>query len=132
MALFAVPYFVMVASGDVVMILLAAMIALVLVAMMSGPTAALIAETFTGRVRYSSAAVGASLGAAVGGGATAVLAVDLFQHFHSALPVAFYMVSAVLASALGMGLLRERSRQDLAVEYDDPRAARGVHAGARS
>ncbi len=122
MALFALPYFALLSTGDVLAILFASILAQVFVATMSGPQAALIAESFTGRLRYSGASLGAGLGAPLGGGLASALGVVLFRGFHSLLPIALYMTIACVLSLLGVGLLRERSRQDLAVEYDDPAA----------
>ena len=49
-----------------------------------------------------------------------VRAVLLFQRFHSATPVAVYVIGCCLVSLVAGALLRERSRQDLSVEYDEP------------
>ncbi len=92
---------------------------LVLMAIMAGPQAALIAESFTGRLRYS----GASLGAPLGGGVASALGVVLLQRFHSAVPVALYMIACCALSIIGVGLLRERRNQDLSIEYDEPRTS---------
>src|SRR6266567_4033115 len=83
MALFALPYFALLSTGDVLAILFASILAQVFVATMSGPQAALIAESFTGRLRYSGASLGAGLGAPLGGGVASALGVVLFQRFHS-------------------------------------------------
>jgi MFS family permease len=133
MVAFALPYFTLVGTGDVSLILIAAVVAQVLVAAMNGPEAALIAETFTGRLRYSGASLGAGLGAPLGGGVASALGVVLLQRFHGVLPVALYMVACCLLGAVGVGLLKERRTQDLGVEYDDPHAtAAAVAAGSRA
>jgi len=122
MAVFALPYFALISTRDVGLILIATIIAQVLVAAMSGPEAALIAESFTGRLRYSGASLGAGLGAPLGGGMASALSVFLLQHTHSAVPVALYMMACCGLSIVGVGLLRERRSQDLSVEYDDRQA----------
>jgi len=122
MCAFAVPYFQLLATRDPMLILIAAVAGQAIVAMMAGPEAALIAESFTGRLRYSGASLGAGLGAPLGGGVASALGVVLLQRFHSALPVAYYLMACCLLSVAGAVLLRERSSQDLAVEYDDPNA----------
>jgi MFS family permease len=123
MALFALPYFALVGTREITLILVAAVVAQVLVAAMNGPEAALIAESFTGRLRYSGASLGAGLGAPLGGGVASALGVVLFQRFHSTVPVALYLIACCLLGAIGAGLLTERRTQDLGVEYDDPGAA---------
>jgi MFS family permease len=124
MALWALPYFLLLGTRDVGLILLAAIVAQVAVAAMAGPEAAFIAEAFTGRLRYSGASIGAGLGAVISGGAASIVSVLLFQRFHSALPVGVYIVGCCLVSLVAASLLRERSSQDLSVEYDDaPEAA---------
>lgn len=122
MLLFAGPYFALLNTRDLVMILVAAVVGQVIVAAMAGPEAALIAESFTGRLRYSGASIGAGLGAVPAGGAATILGVLLFQRFNSVTPVALYMMGCALVSIVAVGLLRERRNQDLALEYDDPRA----------
>jgi len=123
MFLFALPYFALIGSRDVGLILGASVVAQVMVAMMAGPEAALIAESFTGRLRYSGASLGAGLGAPLGGGVASALGVILLQRFHSAVPVGLYMMGCCALSIIGVGLLRERRDQDLSIEYDDPRAS---------
>jgi MFS family permease len=119
MALFALPYFWLLDTREVTLILAAATVAQVIVAAMSGPEAALIAESFTGRLRYSGASIGAGLGAPLAGGAASIVGVALFQRFHSAIPVALYMIGCCLVSIVAVSLLRERSTVDLSVEYDE-------------
>ena len=119
MALWALPYFALLGTRDVRLVLLAASVAQLIAAAMAGPEAAFIAEAFTGRLRYSGASIGAGLGAVVSGGAASIVSVVLFQRFHSAVPVAFYIVGCCLVSLVAGALLRERSSQDLSVEYDE-------------
>jgi MFS family permease len=120
MALWAAPYFALLATRDVWLMLLAATAGQVAIAAMAGPEAAFIAEAFTGRLRYSGASIGAGLGAVISGGAASIVAVLLFQRFHSTTPVAVYVIGCCLVSVVAAALLRERSRQDLSVEYDEP------------
>jgi MFS family permease len=119
MAAWALPYFALLDTRDFTLMLLAATGGQVIAAAMAGPEAAFIAEAFTGRLRYSGASIGAGLGAVISGGAASIVAVVLFQRFHSATPVAFYIMGCCLVSLIAASLLRERSRQDLSVEYDE-------------
>ncbi|HEY7201800.1 MAG TPA: MFS transporter [Candidatus Dormibacteraeota bacterium] len=120
MAAWALPYFALLDTRDLGLILLAATVGQVIAAAMAGPEAAFIAEAFTGRLRYSGSSIGAGLGAVISGGAASIVAVVLFQRFHSATPVGVYVIGCCAVSLLAGGLLRERSRQDVSVEYDEP------------
>ena len=130
MLIFAVPYFALLNTRDVTLILAAAAAGQVIAAAMAGPEAALIAESFTGRLRYTGSSLGAGLGALLAGGVATVAGPFLYQRFHSAFPVAVYMMVCSLVSILAVSLLRERRTQDLSREYDDP-AARAEAALAR-
>jgi MFS family permease len=84
------------------------------------PQAAIIAESFTGRVRSTGASLGYQLGSAAADGCTPLVAVALLHGFKSSLPLAILLA---LSAAIGLGSvlgLTPRSRQDLSVEYDEP------------
>jgi len=52
-------------------------------AMMYGPQAALIAESFTGRMRYSGASLGYQLASVIAGGPAPLIATALFARYHA-------------------------------------------------
>jgi hypothetical protein len=56
--------------------------------MLYGPQAALIAESFTGRLRYSGASLGYQLASVIAGGPAPLIAAWLFGTFHSAIAIA--------------------------------------------
>jgi len=120
MAVYAVPYFLLLDTQATSVVLLAQIGAQVIGAAMAGPEAAFIAESFTGRVRYSGASLGAGLGAPIAGGAASVVSVLLFQRFQSAIPVGLYMIGCCLVSLLAAGLLRDRTDEDVSMDYDAP------------
>ncbi len=129
---FAMPYWLLLGTGQVVAVLAASVVAQVVLAVMTGPQAAFIAEAFTGRRRYSGASIGAGLGAVVSGGLATIVAIRLFQTFHSTLPIGLYMMACCLVSAVAAMTLRDRARQDLSVEYDEPFAAAPAPAAGRA
>src|SRR5438552_535863 len=90
--------------------------------MQTGPEASLMAESFTGRRRYSGTSLGYHFGAAVWGGTAPIVALGLFTQFKSSSPIALYMIGLAAISFVAVTLLRDRSRQDLSVEYDLPPA----------
>jgi MFS family permease len=61
-------YFGMLNTGSLVLIFLAIVLSLIPHDMMYGPQAALIAESFTGRLRYSGASLGYQLASVIAGG----------------------------------------------------------------
>jgi MFS family permease len=68
MGIFGFVYFALLNTAVGVLIFLAIVLSLVPHAMMYGPQAALIAESFTGRLRYSGASLGYQLASVIAGG----------------------------------------------------------------
>lgn len=80
MAVFAFPYFAMLNSGDTVIVTLAIILSLALAhAWVYGPQAALIAERFGTRSRYSGASLGYQLAAPFAGGLAPIIALLLLK-----------------------------------------------------
>lgn len=78
-----------------------------------GPQAALIAESFTARLRYSGASLGYHLAALIAGGPALVVPMALLGAFHQSLPVAIYGAVCAAISLGAVALLRDRSGQEL-------------------
>ncbi len=87
-----------------------------------GPQAALIAEAFTGRLRYSGSSIGYQLASVFAGGPAPLVATFLLARFHSSLPIAVYLALASLISIVATLLLTDNSKRDITVEYDQPKA----------
>jgi len=79
----------------------------------SGPQAALIAESFTARLRYSGASLGYHLAALITGGPALVIPMALLGAFHHSLPLAIYGAVCAAISLGAVALLRDRSGQEL-------------------
>ncbi|TYB61869.1 MHS family MFS transporter [Nonomuraea sp. PA05] len=90
-----------------------------------GPQATFIAESFTGRLRYSGASLGYQLASVTAGGPAPLIAVWLYATYGSSMAIAIYMAICAAISVVAAYLLKDRSQQDYAVEYDDPRAKTG-------
>ena len=58
-----------------------------------GPEAALIAESFSPRLRYSGASLGYQLASIIAGGPSPFIATWLFATYHSSLPIAIYIAA---------------------------------------
>jgi len=94
--------------------------------MMYGPQAALIAESFTGRLRYSGASMGYQLASVIAGGSAPLIAVALFAHYHSGYAIAVYILACSLVSLAATALLRDYTNKDISHEYFEP--VRASHA----
>jgi MFS family permease len=119
-ALWAVPFWLFLHAGDPVFVLAAGIGTAAVWAIMAGPQAALFAETFTGRLRYSGVSLGYHLSSLTAGGPALLLAPALLGAFHSDVAIEVYVLASCMISLGAILLLKERSRQDLAVEYDQP------------
>jgi sugar phosphate permease len=104
MACFIFLYFLLLASGHTVLILLSLIASFTIFhSLLWGPEAALIAEQFPTRYRYSGASVGAQLAAPISGGMVPIIAVALLKIYHgSFVPVALLVVGIAIISALSL------------------------------
>jgi MFS family permease len=82
-------------------------------AMMYGPQAALFAELFTTRVRYSGASLGYQLGSVFGGALAPIIATTLLARYHSSVGIAAYVAIACAVSLVSVALLKETYRVEL-------------------
>ena len=96
-------------TGSAVGISLIMIAVMVSAAMMYGPQAALFAELFDQRIRYSGASLGYQIGSILGGGFAPIIATALYSKFASATPVAAYMAVMCLVSLICVAALGRRS-----------------------
>jgi len=99
--------FPLLASGDNRAVVLALVVGLVLHGAMYGPQAAMIAELFPTRIRYSGASIAYQLTSIVAGSLAPIIALWLYRSYDSALPVAIYVGTACAISGLSALLARE-------------------------
>lgn len=90
-----------------------------------GPQATFIAESFTGRLRYSGASLGYQLASLTAGGPAPLIAVWLYATYESSFAIAVYMAICGVISVVAAFALKDRSQQDYAVEYDEVRPSTG-------
>jgi len=100
-------------SGSNGAIILALVVGLVLHGAMYGPQAAMIAELFPTRIRYSGASIAYQLTAIFAGSLAPIVAVWLYKQYGSALPVAIYVAVACLISGISALLARETKGVEL-------------------
>lgn len=106
-------YFSLLNTGSAALIFLAIVISLVPHAMMYGPQAALIAETFTGRLRYSGASLGYQLASVIAGGPAPLIAAWLFATYGTAYAVAFYILACAVLSLFAASQMTDRAGKDI-------------------
>jgi MFS family permease len=99
-------------------IFLAIILSLVPHNMMYGPQAALIAESFTGRLRYSGASLGYQLASVIAGGPAPLIAAWLFARYGSGYAIATYILVCAILSLISTAMLKDYTNQDISQEYD--------------
>jgi hypothetical protein len=85
--------------------------------MMYGPQAALIAESFTGRLRYSGASLGYQLASVIAGGPAPLIAAALFAHYQSGYAIAWYVLVCALISLVSTAFLGDYTNKDISAEH---------------
>jgi hypothetical protein len=85
---------------------------------MYGPQAALIAESFTGRLRYSGASLGYQLASLIAGGPAPLIATALFAQYNSGYAIAGYILFCSIVSLISASMLRDYTNKDISEEYD--------------
>jgi MFS family permease len=128
--LWAFPCFALLDTRIAAIVFVAIAISLIPHDMQYGPQAALIAETFPTRVRYSGAGLGYQLASVVAGGPAPLVATWLLHHW-GGYAVATYVASTGIVSLLALSRLPERARVDLG-ELDLPRLTPAKEAPRRS
>jgi MFS family permease len=123
-------YFGMLDSRIAVLAFVAIALSLVFHDLQYGPQAAMIAESFPTRLRYSGASIGYQLASIVAGGPAPLIAAALFAAYKSSTPVAVYILISAVISLIATLLMPERSRQDISVEREEEEEL--AAAGARS
>ena len=115
--LFGFAYFAMLNTGSATIIFVAVVISLVPHDMLYGPQAALIAESFTGRLRYSGSSLGYQLASIIAGGPAPLIATWLFGTYHSSIPIAIYIAACALITLAATALMTDYTGKDISGEY---------------
>jgi hypothetical protein len=115
---FGFAYFAMLNTKAPAWVALAIVLSLIPHDIQYGPQAAFIAESFTGRLRYSGASLGYQLASVVAGGPAPLIATALFAKYRSGYAIAAYILVCAIISFIAAVLLRDRTGQDISEEYD--------------
>jgi MFS family permease len=110
-------YLGMLNTGSLTLIFLAIVLSLVPHDMMYGPQAALIAESFTGRLRYSGASLGYQLASVIAGGPAPLIATWLYGEYNSAYAVAFYILACSIISVIAAALMPDYTGKNIEREH---------------
>jgi metabolite-proton symporter len=111
-------YFAMLNTGSPTLIFIAVVLSLIPHDMLYGPQAALIAESFTGRLRYSGASLGYQLASVIAGGPAPLIATWLFGQYKSSLPIALYILVCAILTLGATALMKDYTGKDIEGEYE--------------
>jgi MFS family permease len=115
--LFGFIYFGLLETRSPVLIFFAIAVSLIPIMTLYGPQAALIAESFEPRLRYSGAGIGYQLASIIAGGPAPFIAAALFAAYQSGYAIAFYILGCGLISIIAAVLLKDHTNKDID-EYD--------------
>jgi len=110
-------YFALLGTGSEPIIFFAIILSLIPHDMMYGPQAALIAESFTGRLRYSGASLGYQLASVIAGGPAPLIAAWLFGTFHTSTAIAAYVAACAVITLIATALMTDYTGRDISGEY---------------
>jgi MFS family permease len=117
-AVFGFVYFAMLNTMNPTIIFIAIAISLLPVMTLYGPEAALIAESFSPRLRYSGASLGYQLASIIAGGPAPIIATWLFAEYHSRVPIALYFVVVGVIGLISTALLADYTNKEISAEYE--------------
>jgi MFS family permease len=117
--LFGFLYFAMVDTAIPLLVFIAIVISLIPHDMQYGPQAALIAEAFTPRLRYSGASLGYQLASVIAGGPAPLIATALFAAFGTGYAISIYIAACAVVSLVATALMPDYTGKDISREYDE-------------
>jgi MFS family permease len=91
--------------------------------MMYGPQAALIAECFPPRLRYSGSSIGYHLSSVIAGGPAPIIATALLAWTGSGYAIALYILFCAIVSITAASFLPDYTNRDISQEHDIASAA---------
>jgi MFS family permease len=111
-------YFALLSSMMPFWIFVAIVVSLIPHDTMYGPQAALIAENFTGRLRYSGCSIGYQLASIIAGGPAPLIATALFAAYHNPYAIAAYITVCAAISVVATVMMTDYTGKDISAEYD--------------
>ncbi len=117
--IFGFVYFRMVGTAIPWVVFLAIVLSLIPHDIQYGPQAALIAEAFTPRLRYSGSSLGYQLASIIAGGPAPLIATALFATYHSGYAIAIYIAACAVVSLISAAMMPDYTGKDISMEYDE-------------
>jgi MFS family permease len=112
-------YFGMLDTAEPSAVFIAIVLSLIPHDMMYGPQAALIAEAFTPRLRYSGASLGYQFASIIAGGPAPLIATALFATYQTGYAIAIYIAACAVVSLVSAVMMPDYTGKDISAEYDD-------------
>jgi metabolite-proton symporter len=106
-------YFRLLDTGMPFLVVIAIVLSLVPHDIMYGPQAALIAESFPGRLRYSGASLGYQLSSLIAGGPAPLIATALLSRYRSATPLTWFILACAVISLIATAMLKDHTNKDV-------------------
>src|ERR1700736_1303540 len=117
-AVFGFIYFAMLDTKVPALIFVAVALSGLPIMTMYGPEAALIAESFSPRLRYSGCSLGYQLPSLLAGGPSPFIATALLAAYHSSFPIALYILGCAVIGIVATALLTDYTNKDISAEYE--------------
>jgi hypothetical protein len=118
MGIYGFIYFAMVDTAIPALVFIAIVLSLIPHDLQYGPQAALIAESFTPRLRYSGASLGYQLASIIAGGPAPLIATALFAAYQTGYAIAIYIAACAIISLVAAALMPDYTGKDISAEYD--------------
>jgi MFS family permease len=116
MGIFGFVYFGMVDTAVPALVFIAIVLSLIPHDLQYGPQAALIAEAFTPRLRYSGASLGYQLASLVAGGPAPLIATWLFATYHSGYAISVYIAVLAVISFITAAMMPDFTGKDISAD----------------
>ncbi len=119
LALFAVPYFLLLDTGSIMLFLLGGMVVQACRTSVYGPQSAYFSELFSTRLRYSGISISYQLASILGGGIAPLICTALYAWTGSSMAIAGYVIAVAGISFVCSYLLSETAGRDMVNEPAD-------------
>ena len=116
--LFGFLYFGMIDTAIPSAVFIAIVLSLIPHGMQYGPEAALIAESFTPRLRYSGSSLGYQLASIIAGGPSPLIATWLLATYHTGYAIAIFIAGCAVISLVAASFMPDYTGKDISAEYD--------------
>jgi MFS family permease len=116
MGIFGFIYFALLNSQVPGLIFFGVMLSLIMHGILYGPQAALIAECFTPRLRYSGCSIGYHLASITAGGPAPLIATAILAWTGSGYAIAGYIAACAVVSIIATALMPDHTNQDISQE----------------